>query len=101
MSSWKGKRNHYRQLEQGTHAAARKHRRVKAAQLEHAEASFRVQCPKCGNVGMAIVEPTMCGGTAADGPLIFWRCDECRAIFSRLTGKIVGEPAGAVTSGAT
>jgi DNA-directed RNA polymerase subunit M/transcription elongation factor TFIIS len=42
-------------------------------------------CPRCHEVGEAMVEPTMREGSDADGPLIFWRCAACRAIFSRRT----------------
>jgi hypothetical protein len=42
-------------------------------------------CLSCGQPVEASREPIMCGSSDREGPLTYWRCSQCRAIFSRLT----------------
>jgi predicted nucleic acid-binding Zn-ribbon protein len=49
------------------------------------------QCPRCGQVVEAAVEPIMCGSSDREGSLTYWRCSRCRAIFSRLSRAILEE----------
>jgi len=44
-----------------------------------------VVCPRCGTVTEPRIEPLMCGSSDRSGPLTYWRCPSCRAIFSRLS----------------
>jgi hypothetical protein len=49
-------------------------------------------CPKCHS-DQASIEPVMHGSTHHDGePLVYWRCGQCRNLFSRLTEPVMDWP---------
>lgn len=78
----------HRRLHTETHRTAREYRRRLVLQ--------ELTCPRCGVRCEMMEEPFMCGGTLADGSqLPYWRCPDCRMLFSMLTRPAAQGRAGA------
>jgi uncharacterized Zn finger protein len=68
--------------------------------MKKKQTPFEGHCPRCG-ASEAFADPIMCGSTHADGePLVYWRCEGCGALFSRLSYRDLAKPSEASVSGA-